>query len=78
MLTCDFERAVPTWRVIGGEMTWPLPDEGMDELEWRLRYAGEVPKTDRLVAASILSAYRELVACNRRKRELVVRELKGG
>ncbi len=37
------------------------PDSSDSELEWRLRYVDEVTKSDRLTAASIISAYEHLL-----------------
>lgn len=54
-------------------MTWPLPN---GELEWRLRYAPNIPLRDRLVAASILSAYAQMVGDPTTKRQKVVRALR--
>lgn len=42
-----------------GEMTWPDPNDPT-AVEWRLRY-GESTRTDLLVAASFIGAYRQLV-----------------
>jgi len=70
------EEARPQWRPLGDGSTWPLPCQGMDDLEWRLRYGGTNPN-DRYAAASIIAAYRELIRVPRRRRELVVRRLKG-
>lgn len=39
-------------------MTWPNPDNG--ELSYALRQTGELTRSQRLVAASILDAYRHL------------------
>lgn len=60
-------------------MLWPNPlEEWCDELEHKLRYPlGErLSASDRLVTASIIAAYRELVRCPEKKRETVVRGLK--
>lgn len=62
-------------------MTWPLPGEDMDELEWRMRYSGyysdgHLDKNDRYSAASIIGAYSELVRCSAEKRRHVVAELR--
>jgi len=58
-------------------MTWPdaMGDE-IYELGWRLRYGGgELSREDQLLAASVVSAYRELVLCPAAKRRDVVRAL---
>ena len=52
-------------------MSWPLPDE----LEYTLRY-GTPSRGDILMAASIVSAYQELIFCTDKKRRTVVRELR--
>jgi hypothetical protein len=62
-------------------MTWPVPGERLDELESALRFAerGAVFSiSERLVIASFLSAYRELVALPARVRDARVRELRKG
>ena len=62
-------------------MTWPVPGERLDELESALRFAerGAVfSMSDRMVIASFLSAYRELVALPARARDARVRELRKG
>jgi hypothetical protein len=62
-------------------MTWPVPGERLDELESALRFAerGAVfSMSERLVIASFLSAYRELVALPARVRDARVRELRKG
>lgn len=59
-------------------MCWPVPGDDMDELEWRLRYAGELPMSDRLVAASVLDAYKELIRLPQLQRNARIRELRKG
>jgi hypothetical protein len=61
-----------------GGGTWPTPmDEADGSLEWRLRYAlPEQLVKDRFLAASIVSAYRELIVLPRVYREKVIRELR--
>lgn len=58
--------------------TWPTPmDLPDDSLEWRLRYANDDQLVkDRFCAASIVSAYRELIRLPRVAREKVIRELR--
>lgn len=59
-----------------GEMTWPAVD---NDLMWRLRYAQESISTmDKFYLASIMDAYRELIQCNREKREMVCRAVREG
>jgi hypothetical protein len=57
---------------------WPTPMDHPDSgLEWRLRYANaDQLVKDRFCAASIVSAYRELIALPRKAREEVIRELR--
>jgi ribosomal protein L37E len=57
-------------------MTWPAAGEPTADLVYRLRYAKGLTDSDRLVAASIVDAYLELVRCPREKREAVVRRLR--
>lgn len=62
-------------------MTWPVPGERLDELETLLRFADRgavLLMEDRLVIASYLSAYRELVALPSKLRDARVRELRKG
>lgn len=56
-------------------MTWPLPGERMGELEQTLRYSTPTVQ-DQMYAASIVSAYRQLVADPETKRRIVIRELR--
>lgn len=57
-------------------MVWPLPN---DDLEYRLRYAGYPGKDfifsmeDRLVAASILAAYGQLISISEKQRNFIVK-----
>lgn len=57
------------------DMTWPNIGERSGELEWMARYAN--PDREELVGmASIISAYRELLTCSAKKREMIVKELR--
>ena len=58
--------------------TWPTPmDEADTSLEWRLRYASpEQLVKDRFLAASIVSAYREIIRLPRWRRDEVVGQLR--
>jgi len=58
------------------ERKWPALGLELYELEWTLRFGTPVSKEDCLYAASVISAYRELVLCPWPKREMVVRELR--
>ena len=56
-------------------MSWPCPCDRMDALEYTLRY-GEPTKSDLLLAASVLSAYRQMVRDPVKKRQKVIAELR--
>lgn len=58
------------------ETCWPAVDPSLSELEWRLRYAESVSLPDRLAAASVLEAYRELVNSTEVRRRVVIRALR--
>lgn len=58
-------------------MTWPCPCVEMDDLEWRLRY-GLPSRSDHLVAAGIIGAYKQMVGDTQKKRQMVIRELRQG
>lgn len=66
--------------VLEGGATWPTPMDGdgeQDALEWRLRYAQpEVVLGHRFHCASIVSAYRELIALPAKKRNKVIASLR--
>lgn len=55
-------------------MAWPNPDDPY-EIEWRLRY-GEPTKADRLVAASYIAAYRQLIQDSQRVRSDKIRQIR--
>lgn len=60
------------------EMSWPVASapEAIDA-EWKLRHAPEtVTRADQLRAASIMSAYRELIGKPERARAKVIRALR--
>lgn len=58
-----------------GGMSWPRPCEEFDEVNWRLRY-GTPSRSDLYLAASVLSAYRELIVATEKHRRMVVRTLR--
>lgn len=63
------------------EMSWALPGERLNELEWMLRYEEKntiFDMNDRVVIASFLACYRELVALPERERNKRIRELRKG
>jgi len=66
------------YRTLADGSVWPTPGDDPDGgLEWRLRYAPEsITRTDLLVLASIVSAYREVLTCPSRRRNDVVRMLR--
>jgi hypothetical protein len=57
-------------------MVWPKPCDALDEVQWRLRYHSEIDKGDRMVAASVMSAYNALVECTQKKRNYVVANIR--
>lgn len=65
------------FRIFDG-MTWPAPCERLGDIEYALRYAPEVSKNERLVAASVISAYMHLVRMPERTRRLRIREIRKG
>jgi hypothetical protein len=58
--------------------TWPTPMDHPDSsLEWRLRYASDAQlPNDRFLAASVVSAYRQLIMLPQKDRNAVIRELR--
>lgn len=64
------------WAKFDG-MTWPAACDRAGDVQWLLRYGPEaLSMADRLVAASIVAAYCDLVTCDRDKRNRVVREVR--
>jgi hypothetical protein len=59
------------------EMTWPCPGDRLNRLQWVLRY-GTPTKEDLLLAASVLSAYHQMVWDPLAKRQKVIAELRKG
>lgn len=60
-------------------MCWPETGDRLDALEDGLRYGPPVDgfdEKDRLLAAAVIAAYRELVWSTRNKRDRVLRELR--
>lgn len=69
-----------TFRIFGG-MTWPAPCERISEIEWRLRNYepdASLSMEDRLVAASVIAAYRDLIYKPIARRNSIMRELRKG
>ena len=58
------------------DMTWPLPGEDLSELEWRMRYRTSPSREDCLVAASVISAFSELVTMSERRRRPIIAALR--
>ena len=59
----------------GDETCWPSLDQG--EFEWRLRYAPLATLADeRMVTASVLAAYQELIKMPDKERNAVCRALR--
>ena len=60
--------------------TWPTPMDGIgdeDSIEWILRYGSVERLTKaRFLAASIVSAYRELIRLPRAQRDPIIRDLR--
>lgn len=61
-------------------MCWPAPSNVLAELAWRLTWVDQedIAKTDALVAASVISAFQELVRLPERERNKIIRELRKG
>ena len=54
------------------DMSWPYPDSG---LEWSIRY-GKPTVSELYQAASIISAYRQMIFDPQEKRQMVIREIR--
>jgi hypothetical protein len=62
-------------------MCWPVPGERLDQLEYALRYGPKVDgfdMKDRLLAASVIAAYKDLVWSTNARRNEISRELRNG
>jgi hypothetical protein len=55
------------------DMSWPLPD---GDLEHALRYDNELSEVVRFRAASILSAYAQMIRDPQKKRQMVISEIR--
>jgi hypothetical protein len=60
------------------DMVWPTPCAKMDDLEWSLRHGEFVSRKEALLAAAIISAYRQLISDPLVKRQRVVTQLRQG
>jgi len=56
-------------------MTWPNPSDP-NEVEYRMIHGGEITKGDLLVAASFMSAFRQLVRLDARTRQKRVMQIR--
>lgn len=60
---------------VGDDMTWPSFDQG--ECEWRMRYANEeTVLRERMIIASIVAAYRELIDMPQKRRNGICKALR--
>jgi hypothetical protein len=60
---------------VGDDMTWPSYDQG--NLEWRLRYGSEDQVlASRMVLASIVAAYRELLNLPPKRRNAICKAIR--
>lgn len=58
-------------------MCWPAPGEALQDLQWCARYS-DAFLAKRLVAASVIDAYVELISMSAKRRNEIVRELRKG
>jgi hypothetical protein len=57
-------------------MNWPLPSNLLGKIAWSLRY-GDPTHGEKLIAASVISAYHQMVVFDTaKKRNMVVRKLR--
>lgn len=54
---------------------WPRAAGALADIDWNLRY-GEPSRSDRLVAAEVVTAWQTLLALPRKKREQVIAALR--
>lgn len=64
----------PTKRVSIGESASIIGLQGLDDLEWELRYGD--PREVRFVAASVISDYRALIQMTQKRRNEVCEAIK--
>ena len=58
-------------------MCWPCPGPALDRLQDSLRYEKAPPNSsDRMVAASVIAAYKQMIGDTRAKRQRVVTALR--
>ena len=65
------------YRHFGG-MCWPAQSERLGDVTHALVWGDPPSKTDRLLAASVLNAYAELIRLTEKKRNAIIRELRKG
>ena len=58
-------------------MTWPCPGVELSGVEWRIRHSTP-SRSDMMVAASVMAAYRQMIEDPAHKRQMIVRELRQG
>lgn len=59
-------------------MCWPVPCERLDALQYRLRYDHEITHfsmEDRLLSASVIAAYKDLIQKPNIRRNAICKEL---
>jgi len=59
------------------DMVWPTCDNDFSDIEWTLRYSNP-SKKELLFAASVMSAYRQLINDPSHKRDKVVKQVRKG
>jgi hypothetical protein len=62
-------------------MCWPVPCDRLEDLEHSLRYnpkAAVFTMEDRLLAASVIAAYKDLIWSTDKRRTAIARELRKG
>ncbi len=57
-------------------MCWPRPSAALSDLNWKLRYGGTLTNSERLIAASVLSAYTQMVHDPAKKRNKVISKIR--
>lgn len=59
------------------DMTWPAPCDALDEVQWTLRFA-KPTRSDLLIAAGVMAAYNQMISDSKKKRDMIIRELRSG
>jgi len=60
------------------DMMWPAPGKRMDDIGWKIRYSERITISDRILAASIIDAYKQMIQDPQKKRNFIVSELRKG